>query len=843
MKIDSSNFKKSFSRTILIPILLVFCLFFTFYSTASITNSAFDYTVTVIDENGETLVGVNVFTDDQKFTGTTDIEGKITLSNIAYSDNINFSYIGYNTLKIQFFEIRQLGGIIQLRPAFDLLPTIVVVGRRDDKPQDIPYQIGTIDKKKIELYNAQTTADALMQNENIFVQKSQMGGGSVNIRGFEANKVLFVVDGIRMNNIIYRKGHLQDAIKVDNGMLERIEVFYGPGSLTYGSDALGGVVHFRTKEPSLYDGSDSKRNFKLSTNAFVRYSSANEEKTAHADVNYGTQKWGSFTSVTYTDYGDLRAGSNRSDSFPDFGKRYQYVQTDDYDQIFSTLNPDIQTPTGYAQMDFMQKVKFQPNKNLFFIANLQLSTSTDVPRYDKLTELKDGNLKFSEWYYGPQQRLLFSLKSQILQKTALYEKATVIGGFQKLIEDRYERKLFKDWREFDWEDVSIYSLTADFDKNIGINWGTFTYGFDFNHNDLKSEAGQINIQTNQRAKGINTRYPSGGSSMTTLAGYGNYSWQSLDSIFGVFAGARYTWVNLDAIYIEEPEDEIIWPEYFYTDGINGTNDALTWSAGFTINTRRKWRLKVIGSSAFHAPNIDDAAKFREKNNAARIPNPELRPEKTLNGELTIGKEFGSVREKEGFNALISVTGWYTKMTDAIIEDNFQLPNGDTVFISDGDVYRVKANVNANEAYILGGSGSFLMTFGKRWELKSSLAYTKGRILEDGVEKAPLDHIPPLFGKSSLFYDTEKLRIGFVYRFNGEKPLEEYSTSGEDNLENATPNGTPFWQTFNVYSSIKFKKTFSIDFAIENIADLHYRPFASGISAAGRNYIITLRGSF
>ena len=85
----------------------------------------------------------------------------------------------------------------------------------------------------------------------MFVQKSQQGGSSPVIRGFEASRVLLVVDGIRMNNAIYRAGHLQNVITVDQNMLERVEVLYGPASTLYGSDALGGVIHLRTKQPLL----------------------------------------------------------------------------------------------------------------------------------------------------------------------------------------------------------------------------------------------------------------------------------------------------------------------------------------------------------------------------------------------------------------------------------------------------------------------------------------------------------------------------------------------------------------------------------------------------------------
>ena len=106
-----------------------------------------------------------------------------------------------------------------------------------------------IKQKDIKFLSQPTSAELLQSSGQVLVQKSQLGGGSPILRGFEANKVLLVVDGIRMNNAIYRGGHLQNIISIDNSMLEKVEVIYGPGSVVYGSDALGGVIHFHTLTP------------------------------------------------------------------------------------------------------------------------------------------------------------------------------------------------------------------------------------------------------------------------------------------------------------------------------------------------------------------------------------------------------------------------------------------------------------------------------------------------------------------------------------------------------------------------------------------------------------------
>ena len=391
-------------------LLLILCISLTSFAFSVEKNAAYDYVITIIGEDGEPLIGVAVYTDDQSFQDYTDIDGKIVLKDVPDLAVLNFEYIGYAKLSMPFYKIKQKSGIVRLELDNNIfIEEIVVIGRRDQTIEEVPYTVQNVTKKDIAFINPQTSADALQDVGGVYVQKSQMGGGSPVIRGFEANRVLLVVDGVRMNNAIYRNGHLQNAITVDASILERMEVIYGPGSLIYGSDALGGVVHFRSRDPKLYFG-NKPNGFEMESNLFSRFSSANLEKTIHGDISYGTKKWGSITSFTVADYGDLRSGSKRPEGWEDFGKRTFYQQrVGGVDQVFVNennrreLTPNIQVGTGYSQIDFLQKVKRQFNDNFYIVGNFQFSTSTDIPRYDNLTDTTQTGrqLKWAEWYYGP----------------------------------------------------------------------------------------------------------------------------------------------------------------------------------------------------------------------------------------------------------------------------------------------------------------------------------------------------------------------------------------------------------------------------------------------------------
>jgi len=825
----------------------------------------------VVDENKEPLIGVNIYSSDQSFTATTDLNGKFILPTLARSSTIYFSYIGYEETKLSYQELQKEKSV-QLLLSTENLSEILIVGRKNERAAELPYQIERISQRAIASTNASTSANALRDHAGVFVQKSQGGGGRPILRGFEANKVLLVVDGVRMNNAIYRNGHLQNTITIDAAMLDQMEVIYGPGSLTYGSDALGGVIHFRSKNPQLSFDNQPK----INTNFHTRYATANQEKSAHLDFNFGKRNWASLTSMTFTDFGNLRAGNNYNNFPKGFGKRPFYVNSNTNsseikDDIVANNDPNVQVGTAYNQIDLLQKFRYQANEQTSFIANFQYSTSSNVPRYDRLTVLNSENpndLKFAEWYYGPQQRLLASLQTRLSKTNVLYDKVFFIAAYQKIAEERFDRRVGRTGRAFQLEEVQIATLTADFDKFLtNSQHHIFSYGLDWNFNDVQSEAGVENLLTNEIERSEPTRYPSGGSQMNTIAAYSTYRWKSQDSILNFHAGLRYTYTNTFSLF--GADDPIQWSSNYYTDGVSNTGSDLTWGIGLTAITPNGWQFRASAASSFRAPNLDDFSKIRVKDGFVTIPNSELDSERTMNGELTIGKE----SRIANIRVHLSGTAFYTYLRDAIVRTDFPLPDGSFTLQLEDENLSTIANVNAENAFIYGTSANLKINFTNTLSLHSTLNWTYGRqlfVYQDRVTdrelKVPLSHIPPLYGRTSLKYENKGFSIEGVLRYNGAKMLENYAVRSvqpdpldrglvflrdgtSDNLEQ-TPLceedtfclGTPAWMTYNLYASYQLN-SFTLQLGMENITDVHYRSFASGVSSAGRNLILALRGSF
>ena len=840
--LNNIQFKGRFYR----PFLLVLCAALVMVTGVS---AQFDPYTTYSDgfvkvfesELKEPLPGVVIFKSDLTFSITTDAYGRADIRELSKSDTLSFELVGYKTTSYTVQEIENSDWIVYLDPDVQSLGEIVVTGptKTPERSREVPSMVDVVDSEDIAFANPQTAADMLATTGNIFVQKSQMGGGSPIIRGFEANKVLIVLDGVRMNNAIYRNGHLQNVITIDNSVLERTEVIYGPASVIYGSDALGGVMHFTTKKPKL-----KTENLKaFTTGAYFRFSSANREKTAHLDISYGDERWATLSSVTYSNYDHLRSGKNKHKDYPLFGDRMFYTERiGKVDSVLMNPDPHIQIGTDYNQLDLLQKIRFQPKDSLEFIANIQYSTTSDVPRYDQLTQgslvwegsrIVSKEFKFSEWYYGPQSRLFASIRSNIRSASDMFDHASIILAYQNIDEDRITRRFGQEWRTIQEENVDVISFNADFIKSVKDRH-KLLYGLEFTHNRVNSLAFRESVETFEKDDRVQTRYPDGGS---TMIGTGAYL--SFQTKFGsrkqlnFISGLRYSFITLtsnfvDTSFFQLPETKIVLDTRSLTGSVG-----LTWDAGKGFNVH------TVLSSAFRAPNVDDFGKVRSKNGYVLVPNPDLVSEKSYNAEISISKKLSNKVRVNG-------TFFYTYLFDAIIRETCAVSDGggsieDCLFYYNGNFDTLQFNSNTGEALIYGLSGNVLVELRPDLILKGGINYTYGQDISDD---SPLPHIPPLYGQISLDYKFRKLaEFKLVSNFNGWKRVSRYaSLDSSDNLDLATEDGTYSWYTINFLSALNFKYG-QVTFGVENILDKHYRLFSSGISAPGRNFTIGVRGQF
>lgn len=781
--------------------------------------------ITVRDKSTlQPVENVEIRSDNPDEVRFSDQLGRANVSGFSATVQLVFSRVGYRTAYYTPAQLQTINfSVLMVEKQLEINEVVVAANRTAGPIDHTAQPVQVLTRNELRFLNQPTMAEVLQQSGQMVVQKSQLGGGSPILRGFEANKVLMVVDGVRMNNAIFRGGHLQNILTIDNATVERLEVAPGPGSVMYGSDALGGVIYVQTLAPKL----SSTNKTALNANGFVRYSTAMQEKTAHADWNLGTRQWAFTTSLTASDFGDLRQGKQRNAATGTLGLRPVYAAYENKADVQKN-NPDplVQTPSGYKQFDLLQKILFQPNSRTQHLLNAQFSTSTDIPRYDRLSETDaKGNLSQAEWYYGPQKRLMtaYGLTKEFSAGPADY--LHVVAAYQFVEESRHNRRFGNYGLQNRTEQVNVWTLNADLKKKL-TDSHLLRYGLEATYNTVNSTAFRENIQTGQITP-LDTRYPDGGANTQSVAGYASGTVDiSTRSTFTY--GGRYAWNRLYARF----NDKTFFP--FPFNDITQTSGALTGSLGWVTRLTDTWRLSASLSSGYRVPNVDDLAKvFESVAGTLIVSNPNLKPERTYNLDAGIHKQIGE-------RISVSVEGFYTVYTNAITTQPGTL-NGQTQVEYNGKTSRIVTQANTQRATIYGLNAQLAANLTQILTLFGTLTYTRGRLSTD-TTAYPLDHIPPLYGKGGLRLTVRQFRAEANVLFNGWKRLSDYNLVGEDNISYATPAGMPAWQTINLRTSYQVNQHVQVQASLENLLDRNYRVFASGISAPGRNFILSLRGT-
>ncbi|WP_373548765.1 TonB-dependent receptor domain-containing protein [Haliscomenobacter sp.] len=767
------------------------------------------------------LENATLSSNNPKILLTTNAKGQCDIAALAGAEKIEIRYFGYKTLATSFTELTQANYLIVLNSTRISLDQVVISASRWNQNQrDIPSKVSTITSREVALQNPQTAADLLGASGEVFIQKSQQGGGSPMIRGFSTNRLLYAVDGVRMNTAIFRSGNLQNVISLDPFATERTEVFFGPGSIIYGSDAIGGVMSFETLSPKLA----TDENTLITGKATSRFSSANKEKTAHFDVNVGWKKWALVSSFSSFDYGDLRMGRFGPDEY----LRPFYVQRQGTTDIVVTNDdPLVQRPTSYTQINLMQKVRFKPSENWDFQYAFHYSSTSDYSRYDRHIRLRNGLPRSGEFYYGPQVWAMNHLNISHSAKDGLYDQMTIRLAHQFFEESRVDRDLNRTERRIRVEKVQASSLNLDFTKTLGTS-GQLYYGLEGVIDDVESSGTNVDVSNNKSVVGP-SRYPQ--STWSSYAAYLNYQWKAGEK-FVLQGGLRYNNFALDADF---SNNLAFYPFPFSTAKLD--NSALTGSLGFVINPNEDLSIRANASTGFRSPNVDDVGKvFDSTPGSVVIPNPDLKAEYAYNFELGIAKVFGEALK-------IDLTGFYTTLENAMVRRDYTL-NGQSQIDYNGMLSQVQAIQNAAVANVIGLQAGLELKIAKGLSFSSQFNLQDGEEELDNGEKSPSRHAAPWFGISRLNFTASGLNLQFYAQYSGEVSYEKLSEEGRatDYIYAIDKNGKPYspsWYTFNFKALYPLSERFTLTAGVENLTDQRYRPYSSGIVAPGRNLILAL----
>ena len=800
---------------------VVFIVFFMFFATG------FTQEIRVLDfYTKEPIINVAVFNADKSKTALSELDGSCDISIFSNNERITFKHISYEVFKSsksQLLRNNVRAYMVLKREQLD--EVVMSISKWEQQKKDIPHKIVSMGARAIAFANPQTSADLLQNSGKIFVQKSQLGGGSPMIRGFATNRLLLTVDGVRMNNAIFRGGNIQNVISIDPYGIKNTEVIFGPGSVIYGSDAIGGVMNFYTKN-AILSITDS---LSFSGNANYRFASANKENTVHFDFNLGKKKWAYLTSVSYNSFDDLKMGSKGPDSY----LRKNYVTTTNgVDALVTNDNAQKQVSTGYDQVNLMQKITHKPNNNWNMDIGLFYAETSDYSRYDRLIRPdRDGTgLRSAEWYYGPQKWFMGNVQLNKKGKGKFYDGLKITTAYQYFEESRNDRGYQDPILYSTKEMVNALSTNIDF-ENKKIGDLRLYYGTEYVYNYVNSDGSQKSIITNARTDAA-SRYPDG-SSWQTVAGYLNGEYKAKPN-FTLLSGLRYSHVWIDAEF-----DNTFYP--FPFDNANLSTGALTGSIGFSWFPKANLQFTFNGSTGFRSPNIDDVGKvFDSEPGSVVVPNPDLEPEYAYNVELGVQKNF---KDKVVFKG----AAFYTYLVDALVRRDYQF-NGLSQIEYNGELSNVQAMQNTAKAYVYGFEFGFEAFLSENLSLVSNLTLTEG--IEEDVDgtDTPARHVAPTFGDFHIIWKNQNLKADLFLNYNGEIANYDLATSEQNKsyIYAMDANGLPYspsWYTLNLRSQYNLTNAFKVSLSIENITNQLYRSYSSGIAAPGTNLILGVGYSF
>ncbi|MRT93276.1 TonB-dependent siderophore receptor [Ancylomarina sp. 16SWW S1-10-2] len=764
--------------------------------------------------NKEPIEDVYLYTKNSSTNSST--KGEADLTNFSKDAIIFFQHPAFQNLHLAYTEIAANLFIVELNPQlFNINEVTVAANKWEQNPNEVPINIVQFNNSTIRNSEVSTAADLLNESGQVFNQKSQMGGGSPMIRGFAANRVLIVLDGVRLNNAIYRSGNLQNLLNIDPNSLESAEVVLGPGSVIYGSDAIGGVMDFHTIKPKL--STDS--NFKFQINHKTKFASADHEVGLHTRYFVGNNKWSYAGNISQSDYSDLRMGRNGTNQYD----RNKYViREEDKDVVVPNSDSYIQEGSKFDQINIIQKLRFKASDNLDFQYNFLFSNTSDIPRYDRLIQYSGDNLKYAEWYYGPQRLQIHSLNIKNKKSNSIFDSYKFIAAYQNYKESRHTRKFQNDDISNRFEDIDIVSTNIDFNKKLNNQIELF-YGAEYIYNYLNSSAYNKNI-VNLSISDLDTRYPDN-SRYSSLASYANIKWK-LNNRWTLNSGLRYS-----HIWIKSKLNTDFYN--FPFNNLNLNTGALNGSIGATLQTPNNYIVKLNATTGFRAPNIDDIGKvFDSEPGKVVVPNKDLKSEYAYNFDFSLSKNITP-------DLFVDINGFYSILKDAMVRRDYSF-NGQSTMMYDGVESQVQAIVNDDRATIYGFSLNAKAKMTSKLLLDAYYNYSKGEY-KDG---SPVRHVPPVFATMALKYTTEKLKSKLSLNYNGKIANKDLADSEQAKayLYAKDDQGLPYsprWVSFNLNNSYQFRDKIILGFSVENIFDMAYRPYSSGISAPGRNFILSL----
>jgi hemoglobin/transferrin/lactoferrin receptor protein len=656
--------------------------------------------------------------------------------------------------------------------------TLVTATREEERWLEAPFATNVLDARELARRFARTTPQALAGVPGVSVQETGYGQGSPYLRGFTGYQTLLLVDGVRLNNSVFRSGPNQYWSTVDPFLIERLEVVRGPGSVLYGSDAIGGTVNVLSRGPDTWG-----EGFRHGERLHYRFGSADTSDVVRGELS---ATWGHATGV-------LLGGDAKW-----------------YDDLSGGRDIGTQENTGYDEWAGDLKLEhFLGEKTRLVFAHQRLQQD-DAPRTHRTLFAES----FEGTAVGTDRRHDFD-QDRALSYVQLHgaEHGGAFDSFHASLSWHDQEEVLKrvtgggaaSQQGFDVETLGLFAYAS-----ASSALGRLTYGADFYRDGVDSFSSTQPIQG-----------PVADDASYDLFGAFLQDELELSERTTLTLGGRWNYADVNAGSVFDP--------------VSATRTDLQddWSA-LAASARFVHRLEVDAlhlfggvSQGFRAPNLSDLTRLDSaRSNEFEIPSPGLDPEYTTSYELGL--------KAQAARAVSQVAFFLTDVRDLIL----RRPTGN---VNGGGQFEV-VKENVGDGHVYGLEAESAVRVGGGWEVFGAATFVEGEVetfptSAPVIEEEYLDKLMPLTGQLGARFQSDERWFELVAVGAGE--ADKLSTADTLDTQRIPPGGTPGYVVFHARGGWRLGRHLALDVGLENLFDADYRVHGSGLNRPGRSLVVGL----
>jgi hemoglobin/transferrin/lactoferrin receptor protein len=690
---------------------------------------------------------------------------------------------------------------------------VVTVDRGERRQFEVKRSVDIQDAEDIARQQPKSIPDLLQDQPAVTVQKTNAGAGAPIIRGLIGPDNLILFDGIRVSNSTYRTGPNQYLALMDPWALSSFELLRGPGSVLYGSDAMGGVLHGLSKNPrKLFDrswGLDGRLSF---ASAYPGLGGS-----LQADLRQGD--YGGYVGASFDHFGEVVAGGGVKQPLSDYQRSaIRHKST-------VTLAPDLMLTAALFETSIRgagraEKINLGRHRNY---------DNDDLLSYVRLDRLGKG------WLYRMRLNVSYHMTHELdsgvrcaTSGGVVTDRAACLASSAKQVTRRYENR----------DTVHTPGLFATLDSRFWDNRLRTIAGVESYLDVVDSnarDAGATPSQWQNRKRG---NYSSG----STYASLGAFvrgdadllKWG--DSTVTMEAGGRLSCFSASA------------PDVPGLGDVDYADAGFVMSTGLGYRYRDQVHLYTDFSQGFRAPNLQESTVLGDTGAFFEVPNGDLEPVRSDTVEV------GMKLKTDLFG--LNMAGWYSSLSNLFGREMLSEAEIANLGIDQAALggQPVARRVNRDSAWYRGVDLALKTRSWSGLSLFSAVSWVDGEVdLGDG-QWVPSRRLPPLSGNAGLRYESPELGIygEFFVRYAAAQhelhpdDVQDYRICEDPNRPGqllADCQGTAGWSTLNLRAGLTLTENFTFDLRFENLGDTHYRIHGSGLDAPGFNGMLELRGTY